>query len=124
MHRHLFDEDNFLLGHVILLENPFKLPQTGSRLCVLQRIDEQMDVMVHNRLIGSRGEPGAGPGCKALQARLREDAEAVVKEVTEKKLLRSGEDDPTFGLDGQPNREAVGKALQRRGETTAIALTQ
>src|SRR5438132_1692430 len=57
-----------------------------------------------------------------LQARLRETAETVAKEVEEKTLLLFGKHGPAFGLDRQPNGEPVGQALQRRSETAAVAL--
>jgi hypothetical protein len=116
MHGHLLDEDNFLSGHVLLLKDPFQLPQTGQRFGVLQRIDDEKDVMIHDRFIGFGGEPRAGPGWKTFEARLRETAEAVVKEFKKKKLLFFGKYCLAFGLDGQPNGEAVGEAFQRRGE--------
>ncbi len=32
MHRHLLDKDNFLGGHVVLLEDPFQMPHASQRL--------------------------------------------------------------------------------------------
>jgi hypothetical protein len=58
LHRHLFDKDDFLGGHVFLLQQPFEVPNARNRLCVLQRIDNQMDMLVNDRLIGPRRKPG------------------------------------------------------------------
>jgi hypothetical protein len=46
----LLDQDDFLRGDVFLLQDPFQLPEASRRLGVLQRIDDQEDVMVNDRL--------------------------------------------------------------------------
>ena len=90
MDRHLLDQYHLLSSYVFLLQDPFHLPETGQRLGVLQRIDDQQDVMVNDRLISPSGEPGAGPGRKPFYGRLGETTEAVMKEIREENPLFFG----------------------------------
>jgi hypothetical protein len=115
VNRHLLDQYDFLGGYLILLQNPFQLAHARRSFHVLQCINDQYDVMVNDWLVGSSREPGAGPGRKALHTGLRETAEAVMKEIVEKKPLFLGKDRFALSQNGQPNSESVRQAFQRRG---------
>jgi basic secretory peptidase family protein len=79
LHRHLLDQDDFLGGHVMLLQNPLQVPQTGDRFGILQGVDNQQDVMIDDRLVSSIRQPGAGPGWEAFEAGLRATAKTGVE---------------------------------------------
>src|SRR5262249_55449750 len=116
--------DDFLSSHLVLLKDPFQLPHTGQRFCVLQRIDDQQDVMVNDRLICSRGEPGTRPGWKAFDFRLGETTEAVMKKAMEARLLFFGKHGLALGQNGQPDRESVCQSLQWWGQSAAITMPE
>jgi hypothetical protein len=55
----LIDQDDLLGGDVFLLQRPFQAPHAGNRFRILQRVDDQEDVMVNDRLIASFRQPFA-----------------------------------------------------------------
>src|SRR5947209_156664 len=111
VYRHLLDQDDLLSRHMFLLQNPLQLPQAGQRFRILQRINDQQDVMVNNRLLGSLREPGSRPGRKTFYAGLGETTEAVVKEVPEIRPLFVGKHWLTLRQNRQPDRETVRQPL-------------
>ena len=90
MNRHLLDQYDLLIGHLLLLQNPLQLSQADQRIGGLQRINDEQNVMVYDRFLRSFGELGARPGGKAFDAGLGETAKAVVKEAEEMSLLFRG----------------------------------
>jgi hypothetical protein len=64
LHGHLLDQHDFLGGYMLLLKQPFEMPDTGDRLRVLQGVDDQLDVEIYDRLVGVLGQPRTGPGRK------------------------------------------------------------
>ncbi len=67
LHRHLLNQDDFLGGDVFLLQEPFELLHTGNRFRILERIDNQMDMLVNDRLICLWRKPRTRPGREALE---------------------------------------------------------
>jgi hypothetical protein len=48
LHRHLLDQHDLLGGHVLLLQRPFQVTHEIDRFRVLERVDNQMDMLVHD----------------------------------------------------------------------------
>jgi len=53
---------------MFLLKNPFQLPHAGQCFSVLQRINDQYNVMVNNWFFRPGWEPGTGPRWKTFDA--------------------------------------------------------
>ncbi len=78
MHRQPLDQHDLLSGNVLLLQQPFEMLDTGDGVGVLQRVDDQQDVVVLDRLLRTLRKPGAGPGRGNLHRRLGVAAETLV----------------------------------------------
>ena len=87
MNGNFLDQHDLLSGHVVLLQNPLELSHAGQCCRVLHRVNDQMDVMVNDRLIRVWWEPRASPGWRIFQVGMRQTAETVVKELMKKNLL-------------------------------------
>ena len=57
LHRHLLDQHDLLRGHVFLLEQPFELSHGFDRFSVLQRVNDDENVMVNHRFFSALREP-------------------------------------------------------------------
>src|SRR5581483_8838582 len=124
VNRDLLNEDDLLSSNVFLLQHPFQVPEEDRRFRILQCVDDELDVMVNDRILGPLWEPGAGPGWKSLHAGLGETTEAVVKQFDEKQSLFFREHRPASSQNRQPDSESVRKPLQWWNEPASIAVPE